>query len=1286
MKNQMLKMAGVTSQKEFYRLFPDEASFMKIHGKAFKKAMLGNNIKKAQTGTTQGGYNQQNAGMSTAATTDADVQSAISNLSTGTPKTTTGDAIAGVVKDIPIVGGLVQSVVDLFDTNENKKKERAGALSNIQLQAAQSAPRQQNREYNRPDKDAKVADINQSMPAEGTGTNLLGRDGITISRRGGEIANTFAPHDIYSNMGYEPLDETNRIKAYYNGGGIPQANFGSIVTNLLSSKGGSSGIMGMISGLLGGTTTETTTLDPSQHIMRNNFSPNYIRSRDGSIIPKAQNGMDNTSTGSNPNEKNSFVGNNLKGMGNAILGSDTFKTDPTKSTPMANNITQAAKTTASGMAAIPGLDNKQASAAGNIGSTVGGIFGPIGSAVGMVLGEGLGGILRRKGGDKAMLQAEANQNRMAGAQVANVMHSQNYANARTGGNIKQQNGGVNPIYALKDTYGEYAPLNTKEREEQEKQITERGAVFAPQERINEVMGVWDKNKMIVKDTYNKFNSYKDEDLNKLPLEDIWKLRKQNREVYSKISDSTHNEENEVPSKFLIDQIRGERPSSPEEEKLYKHYRAVSDSLGSSYGNFDKLSKQAMLLKEKATGLSNQELDKKYKGVVGLRTGGQLRQNSDMENNGELETLWGGYAEPISYNPYLGEETVMFKGKSHEEGNDGRTGIGVRYGEGGELQHYAEGGSTQDANVEVENNEPAVQLPDESGEKNLVVFGANYMNGDVAKLLNDPDAKNKTVKKYVNNLSLVENKQNKIIEKVTNELKDLNPKTPYEKIKFDTLAITFKGADQKLKDIAIKKNNVADWQNFHNKEAEARGIDPEKLSRGKLTAMKGAKVPKAQDRTRVVNAPDGTTRYYYSDGTFGITTGNLTVTYDAKGNEISRAKATSPPDVKPTQEQVVAAGNATNKKRPVGYPSANKLPNFSDLPKMSYENYTILKGLYDKASSKVATQEDILEFQRKYADLAPKYKARVDNAYPRMKSNNMDGLMGKRTIQYGQSLQDPGVQRMIPRPGEFNLSTPPPDIKPIEQGPLNPEKPKKSQFINPMGNYLPPNKEELDPRQLTGEYYALATNQVEPVPAQQYQPNLRTPYELSLQDILNENTAATRGAQRFMGYNPAAQSNLLAQQYGANSKVLGEQFRINQEFKDKIYGENTNILNDAQLKNLGILDTQYQRQAKALSNTKDTAREALSSISDKYLQNQLQNRTLATYENLYNYRYDRNQHAWNMNGPAQFNMAGNNTGQTSALPEDWETLYDKDGNPIKAPRKPREKSGRNGAILKAMRNL
>jgi hypothetical protein len=193
------------------------------------------------------------------------------------------------------------------------------------------------------------------------------------------------------------------------------------------------------------------------------------------------------------------------------------------------------------------------------------------------------------------------------------------------------------------------------------------------------------------------------------------------------------------------------------------------------------------------------------------------------------------------------------------------------------------------------------------------------------------------------------------------------------------------------------------------------------------------------------------------------------------------------------------------------------------------------------------------------------------------------------------------------------------------------------LLNQVLPYLrPSNAQALDPRQLSGEMLALATNQVEPVQMQTIQPQLGTPADISLQEIINENEADYRAAQRMMGYNPAALAALNAQKYQANQKVLGEQFKLNQAVKDRVYAENRNLLNQANLSNLQAFDQQYVRQQGALSNTKAVSQAALSSIASKYMQNQLENRQLQTYENLYNYRFDPRFRANNMNPLAFFN--------------------------------------------------
>ena len=255
------------------------------------------------------------------------------------------------------------------------------------------------------------------------------------------------------------------------------------------------------------------------------------------------------------------------------------------------------------------------------------------------------------------------------------------------------------------------------------------------------------------------------------------------------------------------------------------------------------------------------------------------------------------------------------------------------------------------------------------------------------------------------------------------------------------------------------------------------------------------------------------------------------------------------------------------------------------------------------------------------------------------------------------------------------------------------------MVNNLLPYIrPSDAEELDPRQLMGEMYALSNNQIEPVQAQSYHPQLGVPYDISMQDIRNQNQADYRSSQRTAGYNPAAQAALDAQKYTANEKVTGEEFRMNQGMKDKVYGENRATINDAQLKNLQMYDTQATRQAEAKSNTKAVAQAALSSISNKFLQNQLQNKQLQTYENLYNYRYDDKGRIWNWNGPAQINTQGNATSPNTIanMPANRQVLYEYD--PTKGgytpynmtskavPPTPKPSKSKNGAIVKAIKNL
>jgi hypothetical protein len=238
-------------------------------------------------------------------------------------------------------------------------------------------------------------------------------------------------------------------------------------------------------------------------------------------------------------------------------------------------------------------------------------------------------------------------------------------------------------------------------------------------------------------------------------------------------------------------------------------------------------------------------------------------------------------------------------------------------------------------------------------------------------------------------------------------------------------------------------------------------------------------------------------------------------------------------------------------------------------------------------------------------------------------------------------------------------------------------------------------EELSPDQLYPEFYAMATNQLEPVQAQTFQPMLDTPYDISLNDQLAAVDSQSRLLMRQVGNNPGVLANIAGQTLQAKNQILGEQTRINQTNKMETYNRNRALLNDAQLKNLQILDQQYVRQAGAKSNTKTQTLEALKSIATKTAQNRLENKTLGIYENLYKYRFGPKGQAYNVNAPAQFNIpdVGNIESLSSADRAKITDLYekitnrDKTGSITGSKEKTRtSKTVRNGSIVNALKNL
>ncbi len=636
------------------------------------------------------------------------------------------------------------------------------------------------------------------------------------------------------------------------------------------------------------------------------------------------------------------------------------------------------------------------------------------------------------------------------------------------------------------------------------------------------------------------------------------------------------------------------------------------------------------------------------GVRGLQ--GQyapyMEYGGNLEMDGDLQTYEGGYAEPISQNPYLpsGGQTVMFRGKSHEEG-----GIPVTYGKNP---------------VEVESGEPAVKLQDDKGSENLVVFG----NLNIPKgFIDDPKAKGKKFKNYIADLSKMEVSQNKLLDNTMKKLSELEVVDSLDKLSLASFKANVTGANMKLKALADKKERAGRLQQAINDTAEEQGIVADDLAKGKIKkARMGANVAKEG----VTEGPVDNAEY-------------RSLIFKAFPDE----QGWTPAERQTAYDIMIRESGGNPKAAPIN--NNKSLTN----PEGQYWNSTD-SGLFQINSAshpEVYKGGDVFD---------PEY-----NVMSAAKIALGDKKAGRDPFGQWTSYKNSNPSPTPPPPPPPGYGVPPVGMSKLVQSGLpsskdnlqpmqyyQPEESEKRQsnFLSILNQILPyvrpSDAQPLNPNQLAGEMFALSNNQLEPVSAQGYHPHLSDPYDISLQDIRNENQADYRATQRMVGGNPAMQAILNAQKYEANQKVGADEFRMNQAQKDKVFTENRNLLNDAQLKNLGINDQQYTRQTEAKSNTKATIQAALNSISDKYAKNSLENKTLQTYENLYTYRYDAHGRAINMNGIPQWNIKGNyNRAEEAPVAEGRQYPYTTDKAGITA--KSRTKStSRNGSIVRAMKGL
>jgi hypothetical protein len=575
--------------------------------------------------------------------------------------------------------------------------------------------------------------------------------------------------------------------------------------------------------------------------------------------------------------------------------------------------------------------------------------------------------------------------------------------------------------------------------------------------------------------------------------------------------------------------------------------------------------------------------------------GRAEYGTQMAMGGDLQ-VHRGKAETISYNPYLpnGGETVMFRGPSHDNG-----GMPISYGENG---------------VEVEGGEPAQIMQDggdmQNGndEGNLLVFG-NLMKPGT----------NQKFKNYIADLSKIEAKQNKLVDKTTTLINDADTNDQFDKLSLNTGQANLIGANMKLKDIAGKKKDAAAEQNAILDTAKEFGLESDALAKGKI------KYAKANDPYAKFGAK--------------------METFQKGGKKAKKSMLiTTPSKPVDTLESFVNNIPFTERKamaKTVG------IPNFKGTPE---QNQFLLDKTqqFDYAPLNTVKQPGYMTPKSLMPQTA-------------MNTSIAAGNFGQRTdlLNNEESAFDLGTI------GQTALSALYPFIKPRAGRPL-------------------------DPNQLAPEYLASAMNQQEPVQAQLYDPMLTQATSISLQDQLNEVTAQTRDAMRMAQGDPSAVTRIASDAYDARNKIIGEQTRINQAERQRVNDQNISMLNDAKMKNLGILDQQYVRQATGKSKTKEQSIAIAKSIADKIAQNKRENMEATVMENMYpafsftqdGVAYKNPMYLASFSPGMGKNTSTSATGAITAggvqlLPTD----YDAQGNPTKY-----KKVGRNGAIVKAIKGL
>lgn len=520
-------------------------------------------------------------------------------------------------------------------------------------------------------------------------------------------------------------------------------------------------------------------------------------------------------------------------------------------------------------------------------------------------------------------------------------------------------------------------------------------------------------------------------------------------------------------------------------------------------------------------------------------------------------------------------------------------------------------------VEVEGGEFASK--DKAG--NLNIYGNMFFPGTKTKF--------KTVAKEI---AQKEKRYDFLKTRGAELVNNASPNNRFEQLSFNSGKIMMEGGEMGQEDISKKKERIASLQRAMLDTADEFGIDAQEMSKGKVKKAKGgASVPFYQNGGTDPNDP---TRADRNNNPGNIKYGPFAKKYGAKKDKDGFA-------IFPSREKGLSA-----------------MQNLLKSP--AYSNLTVRQAINKWTGGDPYNYNLGPITSKKVADLSADQFSDVINTMTRGEGTRY-GIKGRPLVPNTIRPQTPQIT--APPPYGLPPVTLTPDGQPARPSTAIP--PYDTLNPPPERGPLPSNVEPLHLNQVLGEIYAAATNKVEPVPTQRFEPQLFSPYQVSFQDRINRNQNAFSAAQRSLGAtNPSALGAVSAQLYEANNAVAGDEFRTNQAIANDITNKNVALLNDAQLKNLAIADTQMVRQSTARSKTNQTNQMIVNSLASKYAQNELENRRLAAYENLYDYRFvpteDGGQYTQYYGPDAVFDFSGADDGTMS---KDVRTTsrYDAQGN-------------------------